>query len=119
MKSTLTRGAARLLALLCALAVTACAGDKKDPAPDGLVGVRYAQTQCADRWGPAPSPPELVAAAQTYLAHQGVTLHQPTASTQNAGAVCTACTCPTGVVLQGTVVPADLSAVLALGFTKQ
>ncbi|MFC7668089.1 hypothetical protein ACFQT0_12370 [Hymenobacter humi] len=83
------------------------------------MGVRYAQTQCADRWGQASGTQQLAAAAQAYLAQQGLTLHQPQASVKNAGAVCSACNCPTGLVLEGTVQPADLSAVLALGFTRQ
>ncbi|OWP61367.1 hypothetical protein CDA63_19770 [Hymenobacter amundsenii] len=100
------------------MATVGCTGEQEDPAPE-LVGVRYAQTQCADRWGQAASTQQLLAAAQGYLAQQNLTLHQPRASIKDAGAVCTACTCPTGLVLEGTVQPADLPAVLALGFTKQ
>ncbi|ALW85925.1 hypothetical protein AUC43_12955 [Hymenobacter sedentarius] len=113
-----TRFAAWLFGSLCTLAAVGCTCELEDPAPE-LVGVRYAQTQCADRWGQAPSTQQLVAAAQGYLAQQGLTLHQPRASVKDAGAVCTACTCLTGLVLEGAVQPADLPAVLALGFTKQ
>ena len=81
--------------------------------------VRYAQTQCADRWGQASGTQQLVAAAQAYLVRQGLTIHQAQARVDNAGAVCTACTCPTGLVLEGAVPPADVAAVRALGFTKQ
>jgi hypothetical protein len=118
MKPKPTRFAARLLGLLCVLATAGCASEKQGPAPD-LIGVRYAQTQCADRWGQASGTQQLVTVAQAYLAQQGLALHQPQASVKNAGAVCNACTCPTGLVLEGTVSPADVTAVLALGFTKQ
>ena len=113
-----TRFAAWLFGSLCFLAAVGCTREQEDPSPE-LVGVRYAQTQCADRWGQATSTQQLVVAAQGYLAQQGLMLHQPRASVKNAGAVCTACTCATGLVLEGTVQPADLSAVLALGFVKQ
>ena len=79
--------------------------------------MRYAQTQCADRWGQAQGTQQLVAAAQGYLAQQGLVLQQLRARVINAGAVCNACTCPTGLLLEGAVGPTDLPAVLALGFT--
>ena len=112
------RFAAWLLSGLCALATVSCTSEEKNPGPE-LVGVQYAQTQCADRWGPAPGTQQLAAAAQAYLAQQNLTLYQAQASVKNSGAVCTACTCPTGLVLEGAVQPADLQAVLALGFTKK
>ena len=59
-----------------------------------------------------------MAVAQAYLAQQGLALHQPRARVANAGAICNACHCPTGLVLEGTVPPADTAAMLALGFTK-
>jgi len=113
-----TRFAVWLLGSLCIVAALSCGREKEPPAPD-LVGVRYAQTQCADRWGQAPGTQQLVIVAQAYLTQQGLTLHQPRARVNDAGAVCSACTCPTGLVLEGTVPPADVAAVLALGFTKQ
>ena len=118
MNSKPARFAGYLFGSLCALAAVSCNSEKADPAPD-LVAVRYAQTQCADRWGQASSPRQLIAAAQAYLAQQGLTLHQPQASGRNTGIVCSACSCPTGLVLEGMVQPADSAAVLALGFTKQ
>ena len=117
MNLKLTRLTGLLLGSLCAIEAMSCT-EEKNPAPD-LVAVRYAQTQCADRWGQAQSAQQLVAAAQTYLAQQGLTLHQPQASVKDAGLVCNACPCTTGLVLEGTVQSADLSAVLALGFTKK
>ncbi|RFP64770.1 hypothetical protein D0N36_12075 [Hymenobacter lapidiphilus] len=117
MKLKSLRHAAWFFGGLCALATASCASEK-DPAPD-FVGVRYVQTQCADRWGQAPGTQELVIVAQAYLSQQGLTLHQPQASGQSMDVVCSACTCPTGRVLQGKVSPADLSSVLALGFTRQ
>ena len=118
MKFEPTQVAAWLLGSLCAVAATGCAREEADLAPE-LVAVRYAQTQCADRWGQAAGTQQLVSVAQTYLAQQGLTLHQPQASVKSAGAVCAACTCPTGLLLEGKVQPADLAAVLALGFAKQ
>ena len=112
------RFAAWLLSGLGALATVSCTSEEKNPEPE-LVGVQYAQTQCADRWGQAPGTRQLVAAAQAYLAQQNLTLYQAQASVKNSGAVCAACTCPTGLVLEGAVQPADLQAVLALGFTKK
>lgn len=112
------RFAAWLLSGLCALATTSCTSKKQTPEPE-LTGVQYAQTQCADRWGQAQGTRQLVAAAQAYLAQQGLTLYQPQASVRNPAAVCNACTCTTGLVLEGAVQPADLPAVLALGFTKR
>ena len=112
------RFAAWLLSGLCALATVSCTSEEKNPEPE-LVGVQYAQTQCADRWGQAPGTRQLVAAAQAYLAQQNLTLYLAQVSVKNSGAVCAACTCPTGLVLEGAVQPADLQAVLALGFTKK
>ena len=113
-----TRPATWLLGGLCALAAAGCTRDQASPAPEP-VAVRYAQTQCADPWGQAPDPQQLVAVAQAYLAQQGLALHQPRARVANAGAICNACHCPTGLVLEGTVPPADAATMLALGFTKQ
>jgi putative hemolysin len=121
MKPKPTRFAAGLLGGLCALAAASCTADQVEPehpAPT-LMGVRYVQTQCADRWGQAPGTQALVNAARTYLAQQGLTLHQAQAGGTNTGAVCAACTCPTGLVLEGAVALAELPAVLALGFTQQ
>ena len=117
MNSKPARFAGYLLGGLCAVAAASCTSKKADPNPD-LMAVRNDQTQCADRWGQAQGTQQLVAAAQTYLAQQGLTLHQPRASATSISAVCSACTCPTGLVLEGSVQPADLAAVLALGFTK-
>ncbi|MFC6224429.1 hypothetical protein ACFP2F_14355 [Hymenobacter artigasi] len=118
MDSKPTRFAYWLLGSLCAMAAVSCNSEKQDPDPN-LVAVRYAQTQCADRWGQAQGTQQLITVAQTYLAQQGLTLHQPSASVKNAGMVCNACSCTTGLVLEGTVQSADLPAVLALGFNKQ
>ncbi|HEX8349118.1 MAG TPA: hypothetical protein VF598_04085 [Hymenobacter sp.] len=115
------QSAAWLLGSLCALSAAKCTSnelEREDPAPQ-LVEVRYVQTQCSDRWGPAPSTQALVTTARAYLAQRGLTLYQPQAIVQNTGAVCSACSCPTGVVLEGSVAPAEVAAVLALGFTKK
>lgn len=116
-----------LLGSLCALATTSCICGPKSELPEPaqqqpkaeLVAVRYAQTQCADRWGQAQGTQQLVTAAQAYLAQQGLTLNQPQASATGQAGACAACTCPTGLVLEASVSPTDLPAVLALGFTKK
>jgi vacuolar-type H+-ATPase subunit B/Vma2 len=112
----LTRSTAWLLGSLCAIAATACTREE-DAYPD-FVKVEYSQTQCADRWGQVRNKQELVAAAQIYLGQQGITLHQAKASRKGAAIHCDACTCPTGVVLEGKVQPTDVAAVRALGFYR-
>jgi hypothetical protein len=123
MKRKPTRFATGLLGGLCAIAALSCTSKEEvrpEPAPKSdAVTVTYAQTQCADRWGQAPSAQQLVAKAQAYLAQQGLTLNQPQAAATGQASTCAACTCPTGLVLEATVSPADLPAVLALGFTKK
>ena len=118
-----SRFATWLLGSLYAFAATSCiCGPKTDlpePAQPELVAVRYAQTQCADRWGHAQGAQQLVTVAQAYLAQQGLTLNQPQASVTGPASACAACTCLTGMVLEAGVSPADLPAVLALGFTKK
>jgi hypothetical protein len=122
----MTRNASRfatwLLGSLCFAATSCICGPKTDlpePVQPELVAVRYAQTQCADRWGQAQGSQQLVEVAPAYLAQQGLTLNQPHARTTGPAAACNACTCLTGVVLEASVSPADLPAVLALGFTKK
>jgi hypothetical protein len=126
MKRNPTRFAVWLLSGLCVLAAPGCiCGPDTDTLPEPAqpeteqVAVSYAQTQCADRWGQARGTQQLVAVAQAYLAQQGLTLNQPRASVTGQASACAACTCPTGLVLEATVSPADLPAVLALGFTKK
>jgi hypothetical protein len=124
MKRKPTRFATWLLSGLCAFAAVSCTCKKEDIRPEPeqkpqLVAVSYAQTQCADRWGQARGAQQLVAVAQAYLAQQGLTLNQPQAAATGTPSACAACTCPTGLVLEATVSPADLSAALALGFTKK
>ena len=104
------------------LAGTAC--HSSDPEPEKLtassIKVRYAQTQCADRWSPGRglSPAQLETTATTYLAQQGITFSNAHAAQSSPAAVCNACTCPTGVLLEGEVSAAQLAAIQALGFTK-
>lgn len=125
MHSPATRFAAWLLGGLCAVAAAGCTHHSTEevrPEPavnQGLIGVRYAQTQCADRWGQASGPQQLVDMARAYLAQRNLTLSLAQASAKGPAAVCAACTCPTGLVLEGRVSPGDLPAVLALGFTEQ
>ena len=107
-----------VLGALCALSGTSCQQETATPAEE-RVEVSYAQTQCADKWGQASSIQQLQAVASAYLTQQGITGHQLQASVQSQGAVCNACTCPTGLVLSGTARKADLPTLLALGFTKR
>jgi len=115
---TRTRLTIWLLSGLCSLTALGCNCKKDvDPNPEqSTVKVSYAQTQCADRWGQAQGTQQLAAVATAYLAQQGIILYQPRASVKNAGMVCNACACTTGLVLEGQVSPADLAAVRALGF---
>jgi hypothetical protein len=118
MKST--RLSAWLLASLCVVASTSCHSERDpEPADADLVQVRYAQTQCADKWGSVRGTQQLETTATTYLAQQGITLFNAHASQVSVEAVCNACTCPTGVVLTGKVTSAQLVAIQALGFAKQ
>jgi hypothetical protein len=113
-----TRLTIGLLGVLGSLSAASCfCKEKVGPEPEqATVKVSYAQTQCADRWGQAQGKQQLATVATAYLAQQGITLYQPQASLQNPPAVCNACTCPTGLVLEGSVSPADLAAMRALGF---
>ncbi|MBO2007918.1 hypothetical protein [Hymenobacter negativus] len=107
-----------LLSGLCSITAASCScKEKSDPEPEQTtVKVSYAQTYCSDRWGQAQGTQQLAAVATAYLAQQGITLYQPRASAKYPAAVCNACSCTTGLVLEGTVSPADLAAVQALGF---
>jgi hypothetical protein len=108
-----------LLSGLGGLTAISCNCKKDEIRPEAepaTVQVSYAQTQCADRWGQAQGTQQLATVATAYLAQQGITLYQPQASVRNPAAVCNACTCTTGLVLEGQVRPADLAAVQALGF---
>jgi hypothetical protein len=118
MKST--RLSAWLLASLWAVASISC-DSKRDPEPEGadLVQVRYAQTQCADKWGLVRGTQDLETTATAYLAQQGITLVNAHAKQESTGFNCNACTCGTGVVLTGRVTAAQLVAIQALGFAKQ
>lgn len=110
-----------LLSSLLLLAIASCKhSDEPEPEsfPPSVYKVSYAQTQCADKWGPAPTTQQLETVATTYLAQQGITLKYATASQAAPAAVCNACTCPTGLVLMGQVDMSQLAAIEALGFKK-
>lgn len=109
-----------LLGSLLVVAGTGCSSKDPEPNVDLVpVHVRYAQTQCADKWGMANTPQQLVTVATAYLVQQGITLTSAQASSVNPPAACAACTCPTGVVLTGATSPADWPALQALGFTQK
>ena len=106
-----------LLGGLCALASLGCHKTTAEPTEE-VVQVNYTQTQCADPWGQANGVQKLQAVATAYLAQQGIVGHTLQASVQSTGTVCSACICPTGLVLAGSVRKTDLPALQALGFTK-
>lgn len=108
-----------LSSLMLAALVMGCGTTDTAPEPQGPVTVRYAQTQCADPWAGAGQNTDqgFEAAAKAYVQQQGIQLYSSSVTTAGA-AVCAACTCPTGRVLQATVSPADVAALEALGFKR-
>ncbi|RAK66848.1 hypothetical protein [Hymenobacter edaphi] len=112
----------RLLACLIGFlglsSIGSCEDDDVVPAAERPVPVSYAQTQCADRWGQATSTQQLEALARAYLQQQGIVASDVYAARTGQAAVCAACSCPTGVILQATVRQADLQAVLDMGFQR-
>lgn len=108
-----------LLGSLTALGTSSCILDEKEEArPQTTVGVRYQQTQCADPWGQARTPQDLEVAVKAHLQQQGIVAQDVHAQRTSGGAVCLACVCKTGIVLEAQVSPADLQAVLAMGFQE-
>jgi len=108
-----------LLSSLCLLAGTSCKKNSEPAPPEAdSIAVRYAQTQCADKWGQATTTQQLEAVATTYLVQQGIAFTQAHATQAAPAAVCNACTCTTGVVLEGRVNSSQLAAIQVLGFTK-
>ena len=108
-----------LLAGLGTCASTSCHHSDPEPLLNDQAQVSYAQTQCADPWGFTRDNQQLKTLATTYLAQQNIAFSATQATQTNAGAgVCAACTCPTGVVLTGTVPLSQLAAIQALGFKK-
>ncbi|MGI4863772.1 MAG: hypothetical protein ACRYFZ_07585 [Janthinobacterium lividum] len=106
-----------LLSGLCTFAGASCKKSTTEPDPDA-VQVSYAQTQCADPWGLTTGNQQLRDAAVAYIKAKGVTTFPLTVSTAGPMAICTACTCPTGVVLTGTARKTDLVALQAIGFVQ-
>ena len=106
------------LLLLAGTSCSLCHEPEPENLPPSVYQVSYAQTQCADKWGQARTPQQLETVATAYLAQQGITLTSPKATQAAPASVCNACACPTGVVLVGEVVPSQLAAIQALGFTK-
>ena len=106
-----------LLSGLCTFAGASCHKTAADPDPEA-VQVSYAHTQCADPWGYTTSNQQLVDAAYTYIKNKGITPFALQASTTGSMPVCTACSCPTGVVLTGTARMADWPALQVIGFVK-
>mgnify|MGYP006899134068 CR=1 FL=1 len=118
---------ALLLGGLFSLGAAGC--QKKDVRPHEQPGrcgtvvtdsifVRYEQTYCADPWGQAQGAQQLQAAAQAYLGQQGLRPSTVTAYVRNPAAVCNACTCTTGLVVEAAIAPPDLPVMQALGFTR-
>ncbi len=111
---TAPRLTAWLLGGLCALAGASC--QKSSDTDPEAVEVSYAATQCADPWGLTTSNQQLRQAAYDYVKAKGITPFSLSSSASIPAAVCSACTCPTGVVLTGTARRADLPALQAIGF---
>lgn len=109
-----------LVGSLTALGTSSCLLDdeKEEARPQTTVGVRYAQTQCADPWGQARTPQDLEVAVKNHLQQQGIVAQDVQASRTSGGSVCLACVCKTGIELQAQVNRTDLPAVLALGFQE-
>lgn len=105
-----------LLSGLCAVVAASCTG-KEEVQPE-RIRVRYTQTMCDDPWGAAQGEQELVAAAQSFLVQNNLTLYQPRATTGPAASGF-GCNTPTGLVLEGSAAPKDVPTLLNLGFTKQ
>ena len=114
---TSPRLTAWLLGGLFALAGTSC-HKSSDPDPDA-VDVGFIATQCADPWGLTTTNQQLKDAAYAYVKAKGLTPFAFTVSTAGPAAGCSACTCPTGVVLTGTARRTDLPALQAIGFFQR
>lgn len=101
--------------LLVGTLATGC--EKSEATPENLVAVRYSQTQCADPWAnPGQNSDQgFLEAATRYVQQRGIQLYQPTVKPGNP-AVCAACTCPTGRVLEARAASADVAALAAMGF---
>jgi len=107
-----------LLSSTCFVA-TSCQQDDPEPeATTTLVRVSYAQTYCADKWGQATGTQQLESVATTYLTQQGITTSQLIARVNGPASLCNACTCTTGLVLEGLVPDTDVPALEGLGFKK-
>jgi len=98
---------------------TSCQPDDPEPeAKTTFVRVSYAQTYCADKWGQATGTQQLESVATTYLAQQGISTGQLTARVNGPASLCNACTCTTGLVLEGLVPATDVPALESLGFKR-
>jgi hypothetical protein len=71
--------------------------------PDSLVVLSCEQTQCADPWQYGSTDAETISKISTYLRTNNYGFTSVDIRSVNSGAVCLACTCPTGKVIYVTV----------------
>jgi hypothetical protein len=118
---TLARSIIWTLSLSCSASFGSAGCRNNEPTPGAgpeMVQVSYGQTYCADRWGQASNLQQLESIATAYLSQQGVTAHHLKARVKEQPAGCNACTCTTGLVLEGLVRTTDLLTLEKLGFKK-
>lgn len=110
---------AGLLGIVGLCALSGCDKKQDAPEPEQTVALTYSQTYCADPWGGAQTPQQLVTAASAYLQQQNIVATDVTAAALNPQQTCNACQCKSGVVLEAFVRPQDVNAALALGFVRK
>lgn len=83
----------RIIGSLLLIAFFSCTRNAED---DGQVTLTYQQTQCSDRWGYASTETELAYRVDTFLTNRNLHASEISFRQANIGAVCLACVCPTG-----------------------
>ncbi|QHL88299.1 hypothetical protein GU926_13000 [Nibribacter ruber] len=83
---------------------------------ENLQWLSYAETQCADPWGYGNSQQDKAQYVKGYLEKQGIQVFNISLIKESEGAMCLACTCPSGRVLRVQVKKEDEAKLLALGF---
>lgn len=110
------------LLLAAALGLAACSKSEPgaEPCPKDAVALRYAQTGCADPWAGANQNTDAAfqGAAVQYVQQRGIQLYRVQVDNNGQPTVCLACTCPTGRRLLVFVQPADVPALVQLGFRQ-
>jgi len=100
-----------LLWISSTIILTSCQKEK--------VWVHYTETQCADPWGGYTAPDEeKVIAIREYFATEGVQVYHVTIEAMHQPAVCMACSCTSGNVINCRVREKDLPVMLSHGFSN-